>query len=79
MNKFVVGCASIELAATNYDGFDSAHHFFCFSVIQDQDKDESDPPTCNADSKPRRQDKFFQISKNCISVSTIHKINLKGK
>jgi hypothetical protein len=55
LNKIVVGCASTGFAATNYDGFETTRSLFCFPVIEDQDKDESEPPTCNFDSKPGRQ------------------------
>jgi hypothetical protein len=56
MHKIVVGCASTGLAATNYNVFETAHSLFCFPLIEDQDKDETDPPKCNFDSKSGRKE-----------------------
>ena len=90
MHKIVVGCASTGLAATNYDGFETAHSLFCFPVIEDQDKDESDPPKCNFDSKSGRKelldaskvivwDEFFSNHKE-LYESAYHSLQeFKGK
>jgi len=39
MRHIILGCASTGLAATNYDGFETAHSLFCCPVIDDEDKD----------------------------------------
>jgi hypothetical protein len=41
-----LGCASTGLAATIYEDFYTAHALFDFPVIEDEDRDESEPPEC---------------------------------
>jgi hypothetical protein len=55
LGHIVLGCASTGLAATNYDGFETAHSLFCYPVIDDEDRDESEPAQCNFDKKPGRR------------------------
>jgi ATP-dependent DNA helicase PIF1 len=42
-----LGCASTGLAATNYEGFHTAHALFCYPVVEDDEKDESEPAACD--------------------------------
>lgn len=49
-----LGCASTGLAATNYDNFFTAHALFCFPVVDEDDKDESDPAECELLQHPER-------------------------
>ena len=56
LGKIVVGCASTGLAATNYDGFETAHSLFCFPVVEDSERDESEPPRCMFETKPEREE-----------------------
>jgi hypothetical protein len=50
-----LGCASTALAATNYEGFTTAHSLFCYPVIDDtDDMDPSEPAQCQFDTNPER-------------------------
>ena len=49
-----VGCASTGLAATIYDDFSTAHSLFCYPVVEDDEKDESEPATCQFELNPER-------------------------
>ena len=49
-----VGCASTGLAATIYEDFSTAHSLFCFPVIDEEDKDESEPAACDFEKHPEK-------------------------
>ena len=75
-----MGCANTGLAATNYDdGFETAHSLFCFPVIDESERDESEAPRCMIETKPERGellrcaslivwDEFFQITKRYLKA-----------
>jgi hypothetical protein len=53
--RIALGCASTALAATNYEGFSTAHSLFCYPVIEDtEDMDPSEPAQCNFECNPER-------------------------
>ena len=45
--KLCTGCASTGLAATLYEGFETAHSLFKFPVIEDDERDVDTPIECN--------------------------------
>jgi hypothetical protein len=57
-SKVAAGCASTGLAATNFEGlgFETAHLFFCYPVVEEEDRDESEPPVCQLWKKAGRQE-----------------------
>jgi signal recognition particle GTPase len=41
-----LGCASTGLAAALYEDFYTAHGLFCYPVVEEDEKDESEPGQC---------------------------------
>jgi hypothetical protein len=54
--KIALGCASTGLAATLYDDFYTAHALFCYPVIKEDEKDESEPAQCEFHKNEDRQE-----------------------
>ena len=53
-NKLWAGCASTGLAATLYEGFETAHSLFKFPVIEDDEREVDTPMECNLQNFPNR-------------------------
>jgi hypothetical protein len=54
--KIALGCASTGLAATLYDDFYTAHALFCYPVIEEDEKDESEPAQCEFEKNEDRRE-----------------------
>ena len=52
--KICAGCASTGLAATIYDGFETAHSLFKFPVIEEDDREVDAPTECQLEHHPNR-------------------------
>jgi len=52
--KLCAGCASTGLAATIYEGFETAHSLFKFPVIEDDEREVDTPVECNLLNTPNR-------------------------
>ena len=52
--KLCAGCASTGLAATLYEGFETAHSLFKFPVIEDDEREVDTPIECNLINSPNR-------------------------
>jgi len=55
------GCASVGLAATNFEGFETAHSFFCYPVVEEEERDESEPPVCQLWKKEGRAELLSSV------------------
>ena len=52
--KICAGCASTGLAATIYDGFETAHSLFKFPVVEEDEREVNVPTECQLDSNANR-------------------------
>jgi len=53
-NKLCAGCASTGLAATLYEGFETAHSLFKFPVVEDDEREVDVPVECQLSNSPNR-------------------------
>ena len=51
-----LGCASTGIAATVYENFHTAHGLFKFPVVEEEDKEVNEPPTCQLQNNPQRKE-----------------------
>ena len=59
--KLCAGCASTGLAATLYEGFETAHSLFKFPVIEDDEREVDSPIECNLSKSPNRLEYLRQV------------------
>jgi len=59
--KLCAGCASTGLAATLYDGFETAHSLFKFPVIEEDEREIDTPVECNLLNSPNRLEYLKQV------------------
>jgi len=60
-NRLCAGCASTGLAATLYDGFETAHSLFKFPVIEEDDREVDVPVECNLLRSPNRLEYLREV------------------
>jgi len=60
-NKLCAGCASTGLAATLYDGFETAQSLFKFPVIEDDEREVDVPVECNLLRSPNRLEYLQEV------------------
>jgi len=56
INKLCAGCASTGLAATLYEGFETAHSLFKFPVVEEDEREVDVPVECQLSKSPNRME-----------------------
>ena len=59
--KLCAGCASTGLAATLYEGFETAHSLFKFPVVEDDEREVDSPVECNLLKCPNRLEYLREV------------------